>query len=48
LSAVADWWVGRARVEEFETEAAATPTNTTERAIMRMASFMVGNPFSIF
>jgi DNA gyrase subunit B len=27
-----------------ETEAAATPTKTTERAKMRMASFMVGNP----
>jgi len=47
LLAVADWWLGITRVEELETEAAATPTNTTERAIMRMASFMTGNPFCL-
>jgi hypothetical protein len=46
LLAVADWWVAKVRVDELETEAAATPANTTERATMRMASFMIGNLFS--
>jgi len=31
------------RDEEDETEAAATPTQTMETAMMRMASFMIGN-----
>jgi hypothetical protein len=43
LVAVADWWLGRTRAEECETEAAATPTRTTESAKRRMASFIVGN-----
>ena len=45
LLAVADWWLGRMRLDEDETEAAATPTRTIERAKMRIASFMIGNPF---
>jgi hypothetical protein len=40
LLAVADWWLGNARAVEFDTEAAATPTKTTERAKMRRASFI--------
>jgi len=43
LLAVADWWLGNVRVVEDETEAAATPTKTTVRAKVRMASFMSGN-----
>jgi hypothetical protein len=46
LVAVAAWWLGRNLLEEDETEAAATPTKTIERARMRMASFMAGNLFS--
>jgi len=46
LLAVAAWWLGSARLEE-ETEAAATPTKTTDRAKMRTASFMIGNPFIV-
>jgi hypothetical protein len=42
--AVADWWLGMAGLVVDETEAAATPAKTTERAKMRMASFIVGNP----
>ena len=45
LLAVTAWWLGWSERECDETEAAATPTKTTERAMMRMASFMVGNPF---
>jgi hypothetical protein len=41
--AVADWWLGRAGVLE-ETEAAATPATTTNKAATRSASFIVGNP----
>jgi hypothetical protein len=47
LLAVADWWLGRARADEFDTEAAATPTKTIERAIMRMASFMMVTSFGL-
>jgi hypothetical protein len=47
LLAVADWWLGRARAVEFDMEAAATPAKTTEKAKMRMASFMIGNPFLV-
>jgi len=47
LFAVADWWLGKTRVEECEAEAAATPTRTTESAKRRMASFIVGN-LSVF
>jgi hypothetical protein len=38
--AVADWWLARPLVVEEETEAAAAPARTRERAKMRMASFM--------
>jgi hypothetical protein len=41
--AVADWWLGRAREEVEEREAAAAPARTMDRAKMRTASFMVGN-----
>jgi hypothetical protein len=41
---VADWWLAMTRLEEEDTDAAATPTRTTERAKMRMASFIFGNP----
>jgi hypothetical protein len=42
MLAVADWCLRRALVLE-EKEAAATPAKTTERAKIRMASFIVGN-----
>jgi hypothetical protein len=38
---VADWWLGMITV--LEVEAAAAPATTTNRAKMRMASFIVGN-----
>jgi hypothetical protein len=41
--AVADWWLGMALVVDDETAAAAPPAMTTDRAKMRMASFIVGN-----
>jgi len=41
MLAVADWCLRRALVLE-EKEAAATPAKTTERAKIRMASFIVG------
>jgi hypothetical protein len=44
---MAAWWLGIAREDELETEAAATPAKTMDRAKMRTASFMVGNPFRI-
>jgi hypothetical protein len=43
LLAVADWWLGMALVVGDETEAAAAPATTTDRAKMRIASFIVGN-----
>jgi hypothetical protein len=43
--AVADWWLGMATV--LEVEAAAAPATTTNRAKMRMVSFIVGNPSRI-
>jgi hypothetical protein len=43
LWVVADWWLGTALAEECDTEAAATPTKTTESAKMRTASFIAGN-----
>jgi hypothetical protein len=43
LAAVADWWLGRNRTEECETEAAATPTKTIKSPKRRMASFIVSN-----
>jgi hypothetical protein len=48
LLAVMAWWLGCIAREWDETDAAATPTKTTERAMMRIASFMVGNPFLIW
>jgi hypothetical protein len=47
MDAVADWWLWRTRAVLDVVAAAATPTTTTERAKMRMASFMVGNLWSI-
>ena len=41
--AVADCWLGMALVVDDEMEAAAAPAKTTDKAMMRMASFMVGN-----
>lgn len=43
ILAVAACELGIACVAEDETEAAATPARTTERAKMRMASFIEGN-----
>jgi hypothetical protein len=43
LVAVADWWLGRNRTEECETEAAATPTKTIKSPKRRIASFIVSN-----
>jgi hypothetical protein len=43
IVAVADWWLGRATVEVLDVAAAAaTPATTTDRAKIRMASFIVG------
>ena len=47
MLAVADWWLGMACVVEDETVAAAAPVKTTDRAKIRMASFMIGNPSRI-
>jgi len=38
--AVADWWLGMIFVEVEDTDAAATPTKTTDNAKTRMASFI--------
>jgi hypothetical protein len=43
LAAVADWWLGMVFSEVEETVAAAPPAMTMARAIMRIASFMIGN-----
>jgi hypothetical protein len=42
--AVADWELTNVCGVDEETEAAATPAKTIDRAAMRMASFMFGNP----
>jgi hypothetical protein len=42
---VAAWWLWKLRVDEEDTDAAATPTRTTERAMRRMASFILVTPF---
>jgi len=39
---VADWWLANTRELEDESEAAAAPAKTTERAKIRIASFIVG------
>jgi hypothetical protein len=44
ILAVADWELGKAGLEEDETEAAAAPAKTTDNAKMRIASFIIGNP----
>lgn len=44
---VADWWLARTLGALEERAAAAAPANTTDRAKMRMASFMIGNLFWI-
>jgi hypothetical protein len=43
ISEVVAWWLGRMRALEDETEAAAAPATTTDRAKMRIASFIVSN-----
>jgi hypothetical protein len=43
---VADWWLRNECVEDVEddeTEAAATPAITRDRAKIRTTSFMIGN-----
>jgi hypothetical protein len=43
-SEVTDWWLAITWVvEDEETEAAATPANTTNSAKIRIASFIFGN-----
>jgi hypothetical protein len=42
-AAVADWCEAMGRVEAEDTETAATPVKMTERAMMRIPSFIVGN-----
>jgi hypothetical protein len=39
---VADWWLAKTRELDDESEAAAAPAKTTDRAKIRMASFIVG------
>jgi hypothetical protein len=41
---VADWWLATTVVVLGVTAAAAAPTRTIEKAKMRTASFIVGNP----
>jgi hypothetical protein len=43
FAAVADWWLAMVRVEAEDTETAATPVKKSERARMRIPSFIVGN-----
>jgi hypothetical protein len=40
---VADWWLGTAGADLDVVAAAAAPATTTDRAKMRIASFIVGN-----
>jgi hypothetical protein len=44
-AAVADWWL--TKVLELVVVAAAAPATTTNRAKIRMASFIVSDPFRI-
>ena len=44
-AAVADWWLTNLLVEEEV--AAAAPATTTNKAKMRMASFIISNPFRL-
>jgi len=43
LLTVADWWLAIGRAVEEETEAAAAPAKTIDKAMMRIVSFIVGN-----
>jgi hypothetical protein len=43
ILSVADWWLGKAGATLEVVEAAATPATTTDRAKMRIASFIFGN-----
>jgi len=45
MLAVADWWLRIAGADLEVVAAAAAPATTTERTKMRIASFMVCNPF---
>jgi len=45
---VADWWLRTTRVVEEESEAAAAPAMTIERAKILTASFMMSNPSKNF
>jgi hypothetical protein len=48
IVAVADWWLGRTTAEVWDVvAAAATPAIATDRAKIRMASFIVGTPLKI-
>jgi hypothetical protein len=47
MLAVADWWLGTAGAFLGVTAAAAAPATTTDRAKMRIACFIVGNPLAI-
>jgi hypothetical protein len=48
IVAVADWWLGRTTVDVLDVvAAAATPATTTDRAKIRIASFIVGTPSKI-
>lgn len=40
---MADWWLAMGRAVEEETEAAAAPANTIDKAMMRIVSFILGN-----
>jgi hypothetical protein len=40
---VADWWLAIGWAVEEETEAAAAPAKTIDKAMMRIVSFIVGN-----
>jgi hypothetical protein len=44
MLAVADWWLEIIFKVDDEKEAAAAPANTTDKARMRMASFIVSGP----
>jgi hypothetical protein len=48
MLSVAAWWLRTAWVEEDDTEAAAAPATTTERAKMRTMVFMSGKPLINF
>jgi len=46
--AVADWWLGRTTAEVWDVvAAAATPAIATDKAKIRMASFIVDTPLKI-